>query len=30
MKEFLQYMIVALAIIMLCVVCRIFGVEVDE
>lgn len=30
MKEFLHYMIVALGIILLCAVCRIFGVEVDE
>ena len=30
MKEFLHYMIVSLAIILLCVVCRVFGVEVGE
>ena len=30
MKEFLHCMIVSLGIILLCVVCRVFGVEVDE
>ena len=29
MKEFLQYMIVSLGIILLCAVFHIFGVEVD-
>ncbi len=30
MKEIFHCLIVALAIILLCVVCRVFGVEVGE
>ncbi len=30
MKEFLHCLIVALCLWLLCAVCRIFGVEVDE